>query len=246
MPTPGERRALIFIAGIAALGVTVRGCREVKGPGIGTVVTGERSALARQIEAVDSAIAVGGEKRRGRGGKRDATVSKSRATSGSRAVSPTGEPVPTGAMPPEWPPTSRYPKAWVTPTPSLSQSAQARRSSRVRLDSMRAPGYARERVAPSHTRRGASSHALRPPVDLDTAGPEEIASLALIGPALARRIVAERIERGPFGSIAGLERVRGVSRPLARRLQPYVTFSLAPRLESVPEATVPARRRRSP
>ena len=59
MPTPGERRALIFIAGIAALGVTVRGCREVKGPGIGTVVTGERSALARQIEAVDSAIAVG-------------------------------------------------------------------------------------------------------------------------------------------------------------------------------------------
>jgi DNA uptake protein ComE-like DNA-binding protein len=75
---------------------------------------------------------------------------------------------------------------------------------------------------------------------------EAIASLAQVGPALARRIVMDRIDRGPFGSIDGLERVRGISRGLARRLQPYVTFSLASRLESVPEASVPVRPKRRP
>src|SRR5450755_415853 len=56
MPTPGERRALIFIASIAALGVAVRGWREFhpQDPG---ALAGNRAALARQIEAVDSAIA---------------------------------------------------------------------------------------------------------------------------------------------------------------------------------------------
>lgn len=80
-------------------------------------------------------------------------------------------------------------------------------------------------------------------MDLDTATPDEIAELPAIGPALARRIVKDRIEFGPFGSIAGLERVRGISRSLARRFQPYVTFSLEPRPERFGAKPVPAKKR---
>ena len=64
MPTPGERRALIFLAALAALGVTARGVIAMRGNGK-TSVTGDRAGLARQIVAVDSAIASGGVKRRG-------------------------------------------------------------------------------------------------------------------------------------------------------------------------------------
>ncbi|MFI5246807.1 MAG: hypothetical protein ACHQQR_16360, partial [Gemmatimonadales bacterium] len=56
MPTPGERRALLFVASVAALGVAVRGWREFH-PQDSSALAGDRTALARQIEAVDSAIA---------------------------------------------------------------------------------------------------------------------------------------------------------------------------------------------
>ena len=56
MPTPGERRALIFIASVAALGVAVRGVAWSFNPQDPSALAGNRTALARQIEAVDSAI----------------------------------------------------------------------------------------------------------------------------------------------------------------------------------------------
>ena len=65
MPTPGERRALIFLASVAALGVAVRGWREFH-PADPAVLAGNRTALARQIQAVDSAIAVTSSKRKPR------------------------------------------------------------------------------------------------------------------------------------------------------------------------------------
>ncbi len=65
--------------------------------------------------------------------------------------------------------------------------------------------------------------------------------------ALARRIVADRIEHGPFGSADELQRVRGVSASLARRMLPYVTFSRLPvtlgRAEE-PKKQPPSRQRR--
>jgi competence protein ComEA len=85
------------------------------------------------------------------------------------------------------------------------------------------------------SRRSAGDRSLAP-VDLDIASVAEVAALPLIGPALARRIVGDRIERGPFGSITGLERIPGVSAALARRLQPYVTFSRPSRPSSAGEA----------
>jgi len=66
-------------------------------------------------------------------------------------------------------------------------------------------------------------------VDVDVAPAAEIERLPRIGPALARRIAANRDSLGPFGSMNELQRVRGIGPALARILAPHVTFSLQPR-----------------
>lgn len=63
-----------------------------------------------------------------------------------------------------------------------------------------------------------------PLVDPDNATAAELERLPWVGPALAARIVADREAHGPFGSIEGLERVRGIGPKLAERLRPLVTF----------------------
>jgi len=61
VPTPSERRALLFVAAVAALGLGVRGLRVVAaGQGPATPA----AALAAQIAAVDSAVSTGGRPRR--------------------------------------------------------------------------------------------------------------------------------------------------------------------------------------
>ncbi len=67
------------------------------------------------------------------------------------------------------------------------------------------------------------------PVDLDVATVQEIESLRYIGPTLAKRIVADRDSLGPFGSLEGLVRVKGVGSSMVGKLRPSVTFSLVPR-----------------
>jgi competence ComEA-like helix-hairpin-helix protein len=67
------------------------------------------------------------------------------------------------------------------------------------------------------------------PVDLDLAGAQEIEGLWHVGPTLARRIVADRDSFGPFGSIEGLLRVKGVGPSMVEKLGSSVTFSLVPR-----------------
>src|SRR5262245_23007935 len=47
-------------------------------------------------------------------------------------------------------------------------------------------------------------------IDVDRASAAELARLPRVGLALAKRIVADREARGPFGSPAGLDRVSGV------------------------------------
>lgn len=66
-------------------------------------------------------------------------------------------------------------------------------------------------------------------VDLDIATESEIEALRGVGPSLARRIIAERDSFGPFGSLEGLKRVRGVGPALVAKLDSTVTFSLLPR-----------------
>jgi competence protein ComEA len=81
-------------------------------------------------------------------------------------------------------------------------------------------------------------------VDLDVADADAIAGLPWIGEAMARRIVADRDARGPFGSMAGLQRVPGVGPGLATRIGHLVTFS--GHREAGPETVKFRRLRRGP
>lgn len=81
--------------------------------------------------------------------------------------------------------------------------------------------------------RDSSLAAVRPvaigeQVDLDQASADEIARLPRIGLTLARTIVADRIARGPFGSLSGLDRVSGIGPGLLRTIAPHARFSLVP------------------
>jgi len=67
-------------------------------------------------------------------------------------------------------------------------------------------------------------------VDVDTADVRLLETLPGVGPALAARVVAERAARGPFGSLDGLRRVRGMGPKVAARLAARVTFSGVSRL----------------
>lgn len=79
--TPAERRALLFLAGVACLGAGVRAAgavrREPPRPE-------QRSALARQLEAVDSARAAGRSKKRGAGSRQLGAARDGRGERGPR------------------------------------------------------------------------------------------------------------------------------------------------------------------
>lgn len=62
-------------------------------------------------------------------------------------------------------------------------------------------------------------------IDLDTADPKAIEALPRVGPALARRIVANRDSLGPFGSLEALRRVKGIGPATLALIRPRVTFS---------------------
>lgn len=244
---------MLFIAAIAALGVSARGWKEWRGSADRLApLPGDRAGLARQIEAVDSAIAVGGARRR-------ASTTRERSTPLPR-VRRSRTPAGVGAdgmsdAAPDRPSRSRTPRAALAlPPTSIDpheayrrrwEQADAERRAINERDGFLQGGPTRRRSSPGvGARTRGPPLGARPPVDLDTAPYEEVASIPQIGPGLARRIVTDRIERGPFGSIVGLERVRGVGRALGRRLQPYVTFSLASRLDDVPQARASVRKRR--
>jgi competence protein ComEA len=153
MPTPGEKKALLFFAMVFTLGVGVRGARVLHSES--PVSSAARRALDAQIEAVDSV------RQKVRKGKR--------------------------------------PKKTKTATHIVD-----------RPEDVAAPP---------------------PPaiIDIDIATAPEIETLRGIGPALAKRIVADRDSLGPFGSIDELTRVKGIGKRLAAKISPQVTFSLLPR-----------------
>ncbi len=62
-------------------------------------------------------------------------------------------------------------------------------------------------------------------IDIDRAGAAELARLPRVGPELAARIVADRAERGPFGSLEALDRVPGVGPVLLQAVRPHAAFS---------------------
>ena len=62
-------------------------------------------------------------------------------------------------------------------------------------------------------------------VDADRASAAELARLPRIGLALAKKIVADREARGPFGGPDGLDRVPGVGAGLLAAIGPHLAFS---------------------
>jgi competence protein ComEA len=62
-------------------------------------------------------------------------------------------------------------------------------------------------------------------IDADRASAGELARLPRVGPRLAKVIVADREAHGPFGSLAGLDRVSGVGPGLLKTIGPHVVFS---------------------
>jgi competence protein ComEA len=62
-------------------------------------------------------------------------------------------------------------------------------------------------------------------IDLDRADASDLARLPRIGPALAARIVTDRKQRGPFGSLEEFGRVPGVGPGLSEAIRPHSLFS---------------------
>lgn len=220
-PTPNEQKALAFLAAMLLLGGAVRVLRA--GPPAPVATSLEQQALGRQATAAESSAAAqhaskgrkGGRRGRGRSGC-DGQVT---VVAGVASV-PCSDVRPDRPFTPDPPPTTwSSPQGYPPPGP--------------RVDSWSAAPPAPIAVQPSpYNRKGRSQSAQQPgeppagvPLDLDTATEPQIESLPRIGPALARRIVANRDSFGAFRTLESLHRVKGMGPATLARLGPLVSFS---------------------
>jgi competence protein ComEA len=164
MPTPAERKALLFLAAVIVLGASERVVRAARDDGHADSASAD--ALSRQLAAVDSAsnapARARGRSTRGRRGGKGGGRSKPDSTRG------------------------------------IAPHADSIRTSEANATFI---------------------------VDLDIAEQRDLESLPRIGPVLAARIIEDRNANGPFGSMEGFQRVRGVGPALAETLRARVTFS---------------------
>lgn len=200
MATPSEQKALAFVAMIALLGGVVRVVRA-SAPANPTSL--EQQAVARQATAAESA-ARAGPPRKGHG------LRIARPRRGS------AEPTVIGGV------------ASVPPMPGpgaeLAHHGFPPPGPRIDVDYRTNRQSVSSEV--SKTSRGAGEAIAL--VDLDRASEREIERLPWVGPALARRIVANRDSFGGFGSLDALERVKGLGPATRKRLANRVTFSADP------------------
>ena len=213
MTTPAERKALLFFAALIVVGAGVRVARAV---GAEPLAKDDRLALARQIDAVDAA-------REAKGGKGGGRARKGSASRGSRATSGRSR-SPAGGS------SSRSLDA----AERSARAAAAAIASQEALEEAWATGHARPSTGGTGSSAAvvgagrdatASTSAREDPIDVDTATPSQLEKLPRIGPSLARRIAEDRKRNGPFGSMQGLLRVRGIGPKMAEQLQGRVTFS---------------------
>ncbi len=78
-------------------------------------------------------------------------------------------------------------------------------------------------------------------LDINTAPADSLELLPGLGPALARRLVADRAVRGPYLAAGDLERVSGIGPRIAARLAPRLRFAMPPpaRPSPPPAASLP-------
>ena len=200
MPTPSEQKALTFVAMVVLLGGAVRVVRAGSSP---TPSTLEQQALARQATAVESAAA--SPRSRPRGGR--APRARRTSADSSRGGTAAGAGA-AAAAPAEARGIGGYPPPG--PRIDVDYRPDPRRSGSEVIGGGKLPD------------------AGRGPVDLDRASEREIDVLPRVGPALARRLVANRDSLGPFGSLEALGRVKGFGPATRKRLSPLVTFSGGP------------------
>ena len=202
MPTPSEQKALAFFAIVILLGGAARVVRAGSAP---EPSPAEQQALAGQARAVETA---GKATRRSRKSANGAIKARSRRDDGVDTVAGvTG--VPFSDVRPD-PGGSVDRSGWVNGFPPPLP--------RIDID-RRTPGPGGGApVLPSPDGRAL--------LDLDVATVEELdARLPGVGPALAARLVANRDSFGPFRSLEGLRRVKGMGPATVRRLATRVTFS---------------------
>jgi competence protein ComEA len=107
-------------------------------------------------------------------------------------------------------------------------------SALAHLPRARVPAPAFAAQAHVHARAAAKSDAaLRAmrearPLDVNRAAVGDLELLPGVGPALAQRIVAHRVEHGAFASIDALAQVRGIGPKTLERLRPLVAIGAAP------------------
>jgi competence protein ComEA len=199
MATPSEQKALAFVAMIVLLGGVVRVVRA-GAPSAPSRV--EQQALARQAASADSAA----EAPRGR---------KTRVVRPARSRKGASQPTVVGGVA-SVPPGS-------APIQGITHDGFPPPSPRIDVDyrTNRSPANSGVSAWPSGT-------TTRELVDLDRASEREIDVLPRVGPALARRIVANRDSFGPFGSLEALGRVKGMGPATRKRVAALVTFSGSP------------------
>lgn len=135
--------------------------------------------------------------------------------------------------------------------PALEQQMQA-------ADSSKRAGIAKKRARKSGASPSTNAPTIivAPParsasridgrLDLDVATAAQIDSLPGMGPTLARRIVVERMNGGPFTKLASLKRVKGVTVKLLERVDSLVTFSGTVVPPNAADTVIPRGRRARP
>lgn len=236
MATVSEKRALIFLAAIAALGISVRALRSGN-PGS----RADAAALDRQIAAVDSASALRGA--RGSGRSR-AKVKRARddSSSATRADGADRPPIREvrGRESEAGDPSDRL-ALYEARRRSVAEANAEARTRVAELAEERAALVGPPRPAEVRTNKPDRAPPAARLIDLDTAGEAAIATIPGIGPSLAARIVADRSRRGSFGSLQNLQRVAGVGPGLSARIALHVTFS---RPAMGPPTLIPLRKSR--
>ena len=213
MPTPSEQKALAFVAIVILLGGAVRVLRA--GPAA-PATSSEQQGLAAQASAADSASrgARQGKSGRRRKSSRSSTDTVPHVVAGVASVPP-------GFARPDQPfghapyGTARGVRPAPEPSPRIDTDIRGMRA---------------ELVVPPATGKA-------PPagmIDLDRASATEIEALPRIGPATARRIVANRDSLGKFGSLAGLRRVKGMGPATLAHLAPFISFGGVPAAAHAP------------
>lgn len=203
MPTPSEQKALAFLAFVILLGGAVR---IVRAGAPRPPSAGEQQALARQAIAVESA----GARQREQKGRKGAKVTRYRRKAGADTVAGVVGVPPSDVRPGSPLHDDSEREGWVNGFPPPSP----------RIDS----DNRRDTPSPGSGAHGVTDGRVTQ-LDVDVATAAELEALPGVGPTMARRLVANRDSLGPFGSLEGLRRVKGMGPAGIRRLAGRVTFS---------------------